>query len=277
MVAHALPVIGPTSVSELQGRPLYSAAMAIPIETVAYRSSSFERLLYERLLPEFCNDPTRRHPLAAFRPASIRVSNRDAVDFVRAWDAGLVEHQGRGMYRAPRSAASEQFFWHGPKRDEGRTLTLWLEPIITVAALGRLHLDFGWPRELLGMQSRDYAFDILAWDAAAAREHIAGEVKKTETEVNQLISFMQEFGASGNPTMDASSLKGKALNAYRKVQALSARRVPLFWAVGPNGMNRLFAVTYDAGGCPTLDERDTSLLRFSAKPTRMVDKVGCRD
>lgn len=225
-------------------------------------SSSFERLLYGRLLPEFCNDPKRRHPLSAFRTASVRVSDRDAVDFVRAWDAGLVEHQGRGMYRAPRSAASEQFFWHGRKRDEGRTLTLWLEPIITVAALGRLHLDFGWPRELLGTQSRDYAFDIVAVDAATTRERVAGEVKKTEAEVTQLIAFMLEFSGSGKPLPASQNLRGKALNALRKVQALSARRVPFFWAIGPNGMHRLFAVTYDNAGRPDLDETDTSLLRF---------------
>lgn len=218
--------------------------------------------MYGRLLPEFCNDPTRNHPLSAFRPASLQVSDRDAVDFVRAWDAGLVEHQGRGLYRAPRSAASEQFFWHGPKRDEGRTLTLWLEPIITVAALGRLHLDFGWPRRLLGTQSSDYAFDITAFDPAVTREELVGEVKKTEIEVNQLVSFMREFGASGPLPLAALNLKGKALNAYRKVQALSARRVPLFWAVGPNGMNRVFAVEYDDAGRATLHETDTSRLQF---------------
>ncbi|MEH6792468.1 hypothetical protein [Parasphingorhabdus sp.] len=123
--------------------------------------SSFYQILTDRLIPEFCSDPNRGLDVAGFQQKSIKVAEEDARYFMMAWNAGLIEHQGRGLYRAPNSAASEQFFWSGSRKAQPRSFTVWLEPVITVAGLARLNFDYGWPTCLIGTQSPDWAFGRL--------------------------------------------------------------------------------------------------------------------
>jgi hypothetical protein len=169
--------------------------------------------------------------IGRFRKQWDRIGDRDAEDFLRGLDAGLVEHVGRGLYQAPQSKASEQFFWSGRVNIEPRTITLWAEPIITVAVLTRLHFDLGWPKHLLGTQSPDWAFDATAYQSSNLdNEHIACEVKKSDSELEQLVAFMTHFGSN----QPSDELRGPKLGAYRKVRGLRLRRAPLFWAVGRN-------------------------------------------
>jgi hypothetical protein len=125
--------------------------------------AAFEKLLNDRLIPEFCACPIRQLDTASFKWSSVRVGEEDCRYFMMAWEAGIIQHIGRGLYRASLSAASEQFFWEGPKSLTPRPFTLWLEPIITVAGLARLHFDHGWPAHLIGTQSSDWAFDLVAY------------------------------------------------------------------------------------------------------------------
>ncbi len=195
------------------------------------------------LLPEFCDDPTRAWGCDGFRPAWHKISDLDAQDFLRGLDAGLVTHLGRGQYRASRSITNEQFFRSGAKNTLPRRVTLWIEPIIYVAVLARLHFDFGWPSELIGTQSRKWEFDVTAYRKADAdNEYIACEVKKTLGEIDQMVALMQRFARERSPAETVK--RGKETNAYRKYAGLVARRPPVFWAVGPNGANRVFRMTY---------------------------------
>jgi hypothetical protein len=221
--------------------------------------SAFEGVLYERLIPEFCGDSDRRCETSDFRGDSVRISAQDASYFVMAWEAGLIEHQGRGLYRAAGSAASEQFFWTGPRASEPRWFSLWIEPVITVAALARLHFDFGWPKHLIGTQSVDWAFDVVTFLPGQANEFIAGEVKKTRSEVDHLIRLMAEFGR--NPRMEVPT-SGKARNAYKKVAGLRARRAPMFWAIGPDGLSKAYRVRYHQRDVVELVPADDRALRF---------------
>ena len=203
---------------------------------------AFEDRILTDLLPTFCDDPTRAWGSDGFRRDWERVSEADAEDFLRGIDNGLVKHVKRGQYRAPRSCASEQFFWEGPKSVEPRPITLWIEPIITVAVLARLHFDLGWPKDLLGTQSSDWAFDVTAFlPPHFTNEHIACEVKKTTAELDQLLTLMESFGATPDAEQPA---KAKELNAFRKVRALRNRKPPVFWAVGPNRSSYVFDVLY---------------------------------
>src|SRR5712664_1953376 len=45
-------------------------------------------------------------------------------------------------------------------------VTIWVEPIITVAVLSRLHFKWGWPKELIGTQSQKWEFDVTAYRAS---------------------------------------------------------------------------------------------------------------
>lgn len=225
-------------------------------------SKRFEDRILTDLLPEFCADPARRYDLAGFRPDFDKVVEVDGEDFLGGLDAGLVTLVGR-LYQAPRSRAGEQFFWEHERSITPRPITLWLEPIITVAALARLHLDLGWPKELLGTQSVDWAFDVAAYrEADPENEHVAGEVKKTTREADRLIEMMQTFGA----TAPDEAIAGPGRNAYRKVKGLRARRAPLLWVVGPGGYGRVFNVHYSGEWQVELEEATARELLYQEKP-----------
>jgi hypothetical protein len=55
-----------------------------------------------------------------------------------------------------------------------------------VGGLARLHFDFRWPKELLGCQSKDWAFDLIATLPGKRVEHIACEVKKSSAELGSV-------------------------------------------------------------------------------------------
>lgn len=220
----------------------------------------FERVVFDELVPEFCADEKRQCNPSSFKKESVKVHETDARDFVRAWKGGLLSHQGRGLYRASRNAASEQFFWTGAKQPTPRSFTLWIEPVITVGALARLHWDYGWPKELIGTQSVDWAFDLVTFQPGAGNEHIAGEVKKSVMEIERLLLFMRQFGQ--NPDLEVPAA-GPARNAYMKVAALRARHAPLFWAVGPAGLSKVFRVHYGSLDTVELIPTDERELHFA--------------
>lgn len=224
---------------------------------------AFEERILNDLLPAFCDDPHRSacgYDASGFRADFSGIDDLDAANFLKAMDAGLVSLVGR-LHRAPQSHAGEQFFWTGDKATIPRPLTLWIEPIITIATLATLHFDLGWPRESLGTQSVDWAFDVATYVGAdIANEHIACEVKKTVGETDRLVDRMRHFASL--PADE--SFDGKEKNAYRKVKGLRARRAPFFWAVGPGGHGTAFKLTYDGDGLIAFDEVPLDALHYSA-------------
>lgn len=228
--------------------------------TAANYRVAFDRLITDRLVPEFCENPKKPLASESFKSETLsNVSEYDARYFLMAFEGGLIEHHGCGHYKAPLSAAHEQFFWEGSKALQPQSFTLWVEPIITVAGLARLHFDHGWPMRLLGMESRGFAFDLFAVDPDSQTMFIACEVKKTPKEVKDLLAFMRELGF--NPAADKPK-RGKALNAYKKVVGLREHRPQLFWALGPNGLSEVFHVEYGARGQIDLMPTSESALRF---------------
>lgn len=223
-------------------------------------SDAFQDRVLNDLLIVFSELPNRAWCREGFRRDWTKVSDLDALDFLRAMDASLVEHVGGGLYRAPRSCAGEMFFWEGSKEPTPRTVTLWVEPVITVAVLARLHFDLGWPKDLLGTQSRGYEFDVTAYRSSdLANEFVACEVKKTIRELDQMVELMQRFAAENTPPSSVGP--GKELNAYRKLKGLEARRAQVFWAVGPNGANYVFRMKYSEDGA-AFEAADLTALAY---------------
>lgn len=221
-------------------------------------SEAFKERVLNDLLPAFCNDPARNYDIAGFKSNFGDVHYADAEAFLRAFDARLVQLDGN-MYRAPRSSAREQLFWEGTKKKIPRSIKIWAEPIITIGTLARLHFDFGWPKELLGTQSKDYAFDLVAYlPSDLANEYIACEVKKSARELSSLIERMNTFGAS--PARLPANDKEK--NAHQKVVGLRSRKAPLFWAVGPGHSGSTFRVSYKDDGEVILDEVSMTALHY---------------
>jgi hypothetical protein len=231
-------------------------------------NDAFKRRVSERLLPELCE--AYGYDTAGFKPDWSRITEDDGKDFLWAMDHDVVVQCGRAGYRAPRSGSTEWFFWEGQKAIVPRPLSLWAEPIITVAVLGRLHRDYGWPVGLLGCQpsagsvaaAHHHAFDFVAYgDEADGVGQILGEVKKTSAEVRKLIKSMIRLSEDFEP---AASEPEKALvNAYRKVQRLAETRAPILWVVGPYPESHVFAVDY-AKGRPKLAPASHEALSYIA-------------
>lgn len=222
---------------------------------------SFQRRLSKEWLPSYCNDPRRRYALEGYRHEYRNLESIDAQDFIYALAAGVVHDTGGGRYRAPRSKATEMIFWEGRKITVPRPITLWLEPIISVASAARLHRDYGWPVTLLGLQSVDWAFDLVAYeDLLSEQMIIAGEVKKSIRELELMIDHLHRF--ADKPVSATAALSGSALNAARKWLALAAARPRLFWAIGPGSKSEAFTVTYDDQGPRSFDAAPLSELSF---------------
>lgn len=206
----------------------------------------FNAKLYADWLPAFCNDPRRRLDPSGFRAESVRVTALDAENVLRAFDAGVVADSGGGRFRCPASKAFEQFFWTGPKRVHPRPLTLWMEPVITVATVGRLNLEFGWATPQIGMQSADWAFDLMVYGAQNSDQVVlAGEVKKSIAEVDHLRADMRAYSAQ--KATAPFSRSPRHINSYRKWAALRAVRAPFFFAVGPGGYSHALRVDHSSG------------------------------
>lgn len=225
-------------------------------------------LLIKELLKEFCDNPDPSLGVDGFRDTSSKVSMHDKDDFVRAIRAGLVRSVRSGLYRAPQSCASEQFFWSGRKSISPRRITLWLEPIITVATLARLHFELGWPPENLGTQSLHWGFDLCAYEEpladagpATSAMVIAGVIKKSRDEIEDLLDLMTRFGAGEKL---ASVPTSRERNAHRKVDEIRRLRARYFWAVGPDRMGHAFAVRYGPSDEIQLDLVPEGQLRFLA-------------
>lgn len=220
----------------------------------------FWRRLREEWLPAYCNDPKRRYATEGFNASSKKVSEHDARDFLRAIDQKVVSVDGGGRFRMPRSKTHEVLFWEHSTLIVPRPITLWLEPVITIAAIARLHLDYGWPVDCLGMQSADSAFDLVGYDPPDFQdEHIAGEVKDNATQLDRLLAHMNQCSVEGNSQCLAPKTRK---NAHRKVVGLKRCRAPVFWALGPDCDSRVFAVAYGDDGRIALHPSLEENLRF---------------
>lgn len=212
---------------------------------------TFRARLFEEWLPAFCEDPKRNLDPRGFTSTFAGLAERDATDFMRALDAGVVYDDGGGRYLAARKSAYESLFNHGLRTVTPRPITLSLEPIITVAALGRLHLDYGWPKELLGLQPAKWEFDFAAYVSPTAQsEYVAGETKKSTREVSTLLANLRDPNDK---------------NSHNKLVGLQRRRAPYFWVVGPDMQSSLFAVAYSPEGELSLAEVGLETLHELAK------------
>lgn len=199
------------------------------------------RRLLAKWLPDYCADPKRGYAKEGFPAGETALTEEDARDFLRALNSDVAGFGERQFVKVGQRVSSETLFSEGRKMHSPRRPTLWLETVITVAAAARLHLDYGWPIDLLGMQSKDNAFDLMTFRAPDfTNEDIACEVKKATREVDVLLRNLALCCAGDH---DESCLDaGKRRNAHKKWVALHARKPRLFWAVGPFPDSRVFEV-----------------------------------
>ncbi len=124
--------------------------------------------------------------------------------------------------------------------------------------MARLHLDYGWPIEAIGMQSSDWAFDVVAYDRNdLTTVCIAGEVKPTSNQLDTLVANMKSCFARGEHD---DCLVTSRKNAHRKVVGLQRCRAPLFWAIGPGGDSRVFEVAHSEDSSISLTKNEYKQL-----------------
>lgn len=222
--------------------------------------SHFRKRLLSEWLPAFCNDPARGYGTAGFREDSIRIGPIDAANFLRAIEGGLVEDVGGGRYRCAQSKALEQLFWEHDARKFPRPVTLWLEPIISIATLARLHYDLGWPEGRLGMQTQDLAFDLAAYGSEEiSRSLVVCEVKKSRAEIDHLIADLQHH-SSVQPSR-AISHSARHVNSFRKWESLRREQPAYLWVVGPEDYSSVFNLSHEEQ-TSTLTLGDFTLISY---------------
>jgi hypothetical protein len=200
----------------------------------------FTDRLQKDWLPLFCNAPHRKYSADGFQYSSIeKLDEFDALWFIRAVENNLVA-ESEGFFVAPRSAAKEQIFWEGAKNVVPRPITLWVEPVITIGALARLSVEYGWPVDNLGTQSKTWEFDLVCYETTSEREVVACEIKKHGKEIEKLLKFMNVYCVQ--PSLASEPENATERNAYRKVQGIRKSWPKLFWALGPGGCGQLFEV-----------------------------------
>jgi hypothetical protein len=218
----------------------------------------FKRRLTDSWLPAYCHDHSRKYDEAGFRIGSIDIADVDGADCVAAIDLGVVFDVGGGRYRASMSTATEPLFWEGSRNEDPRPITLWREPVITFAALGRLARDFGWPKHLLGTQPQGWAFDLAAHSPNDPKGYrILGEVKKSASEFRKLAAELQQL-ASGESAGAVSE------NTQRKWLAIVDLKPQIVWLIGPARLELVLEVRRGPGKDTSLQESNSSLLRFDA-------------
>lgn len=237
--------------------------MTVEVNNSLEIQTEFSRRISDEWLQSYCNDPKRNYSVDGYKPLSNTVTPLDARDFMRALDNKIVSDLGGGRFRMPQSRATEVIFWEGAKATQPRPITLWIEPVITIGAMARLHLDYGWPLDCLGTQSEKWEFDVIAFRSHDLKnEYIAGEVKKTSKELDELLINMQLSCVEGR--LDYSSASNARKNAHNKWLGLQRCHAPLFWALGPGGDSRLFEVSYSAEGNISMNRTTDNYLYFSA-------------
>jgi hypothetical protein len=221
----------------------------------------FWHRLKQEWLPAYCNDPARNYDIAGFRTDAKRVTDVDARDFMRALDHKVVTVDSGGRFRMPRSSVNEVIFWEHPAKVSPRPISLWIEPVITIAAIARLHLDYGWPVECLGMQSVDWAFDFMAFKVDnLEHEFIAGEVKTTTRELDRFLAGLHECCAAGDH--DCANANPARKNAHKKWLGLKRSRAQILWALGPDGQNKVFDVLSNKDRTIRLNPATEQRIRF---------------
>lgn len=218
----------------------------------------FKRRLTNSWLPAYCHDHGRNYAEAGFRLESVDIAEIDGADCLDAINNGVVFDIGGGRYRASMSTATEPLFWEGSRNAATRPITLWREPVITFAALGRLARDFSWPKHLLGTQPRGWAFDLAAHSPRdPARYRILGEVKKSASEFRKLASELQQLALTPTTAKVSENTKKKWL-------AIANLKPQIVWLIGPARLELVLEVTHGPGSRVSLNECNSSLLHRDA-------------
>jgi hypothetical protein len=213
----------------------------------------------------------RRYCELANRPSAVVALPTDfhsdeAIGFLRAVDAGIVRVTDSGRCTLPsihRASAKPTEPCLFSQRPDGSVYLAWREYITQVGAVASLVLDYGWPVGLVALDPRTLEFDVagFASSTGGALMIVAGETKKTQTELYRLLAQMHAASRS-----DFTPGRRAPADGQKKFRGLLKERPPYFWAVAP-GVRKSFRVTYEG--------QTAALEEIADLPTYSAASQGC--
>lgn len=198
--------------------------------------------------------------------SSPHIAWADAKHFRRAVECRLAELDHDGSYRIHSDQASD--VPSEGQLDCGRPIRVVRTPehVIGVAAMARLHLDFGWPRECLTYHLHGSSLSITASLLPKSRSvHVVCDVRKTVDEVARLVANVTTLCRRMPLPSRLASEEGCA--AQRWVENFQQDCPPLFWAIGPSGVSTLYQLSY-LDGCIEFDKVADVASRLTYPGTR---------
>jgi hypothetical protein len=215
-------------------------------------------LLQTHWLPNF----VAMHPGAAAAAFTMPpLSEGEAAGFLRALDAGVLEMvkgedgQETGLSRliGYRAYYCYPVLFRPVKTEPG--VQLWREWLTHASTAARLHLDFGYPRQVLAIE--EDSFDIVV-HGRHNEPFIAVEVKKSDVELEGMLTRLLELSR----TRFDPSCGEKLGNADKKYRGLLAMQPAIFYAVSP-GKEAVFDVSYSHDPATALFLHRESLPMFA--------------
>ncbi|GEM_PF-4550283 len=169
----------------------------------------------------------------------------EAYHFLRALDNEIVEVNNIGecslpkLHRTIRKPTEPCLF----PRKRNQIYLFWREYITQVGAVARLVLDYGWKENLVALDPNDWEFNLACYSGpdSSAKMIIAGETKKTETELRTMLNSLLNASNSTLTLVQLNSTDG-----HKKYKGLLKEQPLYFWAVAP-GVSRSFSVKYNKG------------------------------
>lgn len=173
-----------------------------------------------------------------------RIPDFDIAWFFRAIEAGYLSELPNGDFIARQDGGVERVYWHLNKSDPqgpGR-VTAAVEAIIAIGAVARMVEQFGWEADRIGLQfkwGRHWPFDLTIREADGGIG-IQCEVKTRAAEVDSLCQYLQNI-LNGAPPVAKLPAKTKS-NFEPKAMCLIETPPKVFWALGPDGYEKVFRV-----------------------------------
>ncbi len=208
-------------------------------------------LILQRLVRYCAATPLAEiHKFRWTAPSAVRQpipSEREAIAFLRGLDAGLIEVDEVGRVTYPGAAVRPPwpmpFFFRSSSTKPGTPVGFWWELLTQTMAYVELILDFGWPRELVGLDVFQDRFDVGAFtDPSLTQLHLAAEAKPSDPGVLKLLREMQRcHDASCGSDPRRCSAARNPTDGHKKYSGLLQLQPGYFWIVGP-AESRVFRV-----------------------------------
>ncbi|MCW3784197.1 hypothetical protein [Defluviimonas salinarum] len=193
-----------------------------------------------------------------------RIPECDIAWLFRTLELGVLQELPDGDFLTPRRGAKESLYWHGSSSQRPTPVSVPIEVVISLGAIGRLIDEFGWPPDCLGSQNGKWGFDVTGYAQGSDRILLQCEVKTRPGEIDRMCAYVVAR-LHGLDTTGLATASQRA-NWDKKIDELLAKPPKVLWALGPGGYGRVYRVTESQAGDLRLLPGQTADLGYPANP-----------